>query len=182
MCSELTPRACILDTRIPQLMQPCVNVYMFILTNIYFTNLYSTFALYYWKMFFFSSWCCKFRSFPSVEALSYLSFVIVLTSSITDKIRKVFFDSLKCDNFHFPITFSYLSSFEVSYPSTFQIPPLTTGLPKWQKFLNNPCRMQLSPTVATSASTHAQELLTSTSFDILVKLEFGFNWQGARNT
>ena len=26
MCSELTPRACILDTRIPQFMQPCYPV------------------------------------------------------------------------------------------------------------------------------------------------------------
>ena len=32
---------------------------------------------------------------------------------------------------------------------------------KWQKFQKNLCRMQLSPTVATSASTRAQELLIS---------------------
>ena len=32
---------------------------------------------------------------------------------------------------------------------------------KWQKFQKNLCRMQLSPTVATSASTRAQTLLIS---------------------
>ena len=32
---------------------------------------------------------------------------------------------------------------------------------KWQEFQKNLCRMQLSPTVATSASTRAQELIIS---------------------
>ena len=32
---------------------------------------------------------------------------------------------------------------------------------KWQKFLKNLCRMQLSPTVATSANTRAHALLIS---------------------
>ena len=69
--------------------------------------------------------------------------------------------------FHFPIRISYWRSFKFSYPSTLLIALSTTFIrifkSKWKKLLKNLCRMQLSPTVATSASTPAPQLLTSRS-------------------
>ena len=37
MCSELTPRARIPDTRIPQFMQPCLkaNIIIFVITSVF---------------------------------------------------------------------------------------------------------------------------------------------------
>ena len=73
-------------------------------------------------------------------------------------------NSLQYDYFHFSITTSHMSSLKFSFPSTLKITPSKLAFElevKWQKFLKNLCRMQLIPTVATSASTHAQQLLTS---------------------
>ena len=66
-------------------------------------------------------------------------------------------------NFHFRITISILILLSVTLQPCL---PKHQGLAfqlkvKWQMILKNLCRMQLSPTVATSAITRAQELLIS---------------------
>ena len=99
----------------------------------------------------------RMRTPPSCN--NCISFLCNRTDFYHYRQYNVIFNSLKCDNFHFPITVLYLSSFEFSYPSTFQIMPSTTGQSKWQKFPKNLCTMQLSPTNATSASTPAQKFL-----------------------
>ena len=63
-------------------------------------------------------------------------------------------------------SYSYLSFIYSSYPTTLEITSSILAFElevKWQRFLKNLCRMQLSPTVATSASTRAQTLLISRS-------------------
>ena len=87
-------------------------------------------------------------------------------TTTTDKICKVIFYSIP----YKMITFTFLSqSLILSFlksvihqPYTSRHKRLTCKLEvKWQEFLNIFCRMQLSPTVATSAITRAQELLIS---------------------